>query len=374
MWAALYLLPQIWYPTACNNFYTNTSQAEVQIPVKITAHNQPELFQQLEKEWDELLARSHSNRVFSTWEWQSTWWAAYHPGELWVIICRDDTDRLIGIAPWFIDSTEEYGRVVRPIGCVEVTDYLDIIVDNTCTQIVFEALADFVFANKQQFDLINLCNLPEDSPTYGQFATILNQRGFEASLTQQEVCPLIILPKAWEDYFDLLDKKQRHELRRKLRRAEGAAEKIEWYIVGEQHNLDEEIDRFLHLMAASQYEKAKFLEDPQNLAFFKAIVPITFQKRWLQLSFLMINGEAASAYLNFVYGDSVLVYNSGLLPDKYGHLSAGIILLAHNIHTAIENGYRVFDFLRGNEIYKFRMGGQETRVFMLTAHLAANEY
>ncbi len=340
--------------------------------MKIAAHNQPELFQQLQNEWNELLARSHSNRIFSTWEWQSTWWSAYHPGELWVITCRDDTDRLIGIAPWFIDTTEQYGRVVRPIGCVEVTDYLDIIVDNDSTQVVFEVLADFAVANRQLFDLINLCNLPEDSPTYGQFATILNQRGFEASLTQQEVCPVIILPKVWEEYFDLLDKKQRHELRRKLRRAEGAAEKIEWYIVGEQHNLDEEIDRFLHLMGSSQYEKAKFLEDPQNLAFFKAIVPIIFQKHWLQLSFLMINGEAAAAYMNFVYGDSVLVYNSGLLPDKYGHLSAGIILLAHNIQTAIENGYRVFDFLRGNEIYKFRMGGQETRVFMLTARLLPN--
>jgi CelD/BcsL family acetyltransferase involved in cellulose biosynthesis len=96
-------------------------------------------------------------------------------------------------------------------------------------------------------------------------------------------------------------------------------------------------------------------------------VPITFQKHWLQLSFLLINEEPAATYLNFVYGDTVMVYNSGLLADKFGQLSAGIILLANNIRTAIEKGYKVFDFLRGNEIYKFRMGGQETRVFMLTA-------
>ena len=340
--------------------------------MKLTAYNQPELFKELQGEWNELLARSHSNRVFSTWEWQSTWWTAYHPGELWVITCRDDANRLVGIAPWFIESTKENGRVVRPIGCVEVTDYLDIIIDNDCTQPVFEAFADYAAANKQQYDLINLCNLPENSPTYTLFATILNKRGFEATLTQQEVCPVIYLPDNWEAYFELLDKKQRHELRRKLRRAEGASEKIDWYIVSQQHNLDAEIDRFLHLMASSQYEKAKFLEDQQNLDFFKAIVPITFQKGWLQLSFLTINDEPAAAYLNFVYGESVLVYNSGLLPDKYGHLSAGIILLANNIRNAIENGYKIFDFLRGNEIYKFRMGGQETRVFMLTAKAPAH--
>jgi CelD/BcsL family acetyltransferase involved in cellulose biosynthesis len=214
-----------------------------------------------------------------------------------------------------------------------------------------------------------LCNLPEASDTYSQFTAVLNQHGFEATLTQQEVCPVINLPTEWEAYFDLLDKKQRHELRRKIRRAEAAPEKIEWYIVSEQHNLDEEIDKCLHLMAASQYEKAKFLEDPQNMDFFKAIVPITVEKHWLQLSFLVINGEPAATYLNFLYGDAVMVYNSGLLADKYGQLSAGIILLANNIRTAIENGYKVFDFLRGNEIYKFRMGGQETRVFMLKAKI-----
>ncbi len=336
--------------------------------MKLTAYNQPALFAELQNEWNELLGRSASNRIFSTWEWQSTWWAAYHPGELWVITCRDDSDRLIGIAPWFIDSKDKTERVVRPIGCVEVTDYLDVIVDKESFQPVYEAFAEFAHKNTQQFDVINLCNLPEQSPTYSDFGNILNRHGFTTQLTQQEVCPVIQLPDQWEAYFELLDKKQRHELRRKLRRAEGATENIEWYIVGDNHNLDEEIDKFLHLMASSQYDKATFLEDQENVAFFKAIVPLTYQKHWLQLSFLTVDGEPSATYLNFLYGDSVMVYNSGLLPDKYGHLSAGIILLAHNIRTAIENGYKVFDFLRGNEIYKFRMGGQETRVFMLTAH------
>ncbi len=340
--------------------------------MKLTAYNQPELFADLEPEWNALLSRSQSDRVFSTWEWQSTWWMAYKPGELWVITCRDATDRLVGLAPWFIDSTEKYGRVVRPIGCVEVTDYLDVIIDKDCQREVYEAFAAFAKDNAQHFDLINLCNLPEASPTYTDFAPALEQQGFSAQLTQQEVCPVIQLPDEWEAYFELLDKKQRHELRRKLRRAEGATEKIDWYIVDETHNLQDEMQKFLHLMGSSQYDKAKFLEDPQNMAFFMAVVPLIFKKGWLQLSFLTVDGEPSASYLNFLYGDSVQVYNSGLLPDKYGHLSAGIILLAHNIRTAIEKGYKVFDFLRGNEIYKFRMGGQETRVFMLTAEKKAS--
>ena len=70
--------------------------------MKITVYDQVDLFEILQSEWNDLLQRSVSDRIFSTWEWQSTWWNAYHPGELWVIVCRDDGDRLLGIAPWFI--------------------------------------------------------------------------------------------------------------------------------------------------------------------------------------------------------------------------------------------------------------------------------
>jgi CelD/BcsL family acetyltransferase involved in cellulose biosynthesis len=341
--------------------------------VKLTAYDQKSAFHTLEAEWNELLHRSTSDRVFSTWEWQCAWWEAYRPGELWVITCRNETGQLIGIAPWFIETHPVLGRVVRSIGCVEVTDYLDLIVDNQYIDVVLHAFANYAAENHEVFDTIDLCNLPEGAPGQARFPQIMGEYGFEVSLKEQEVCPVIYLPSDWETYLNSLDKKQRHELRRKLRHTEGADEQIDWYIVGKNHNIHQEIQYFLHLMAASHPNKAGFLEDPQNARFFKGIVPITHEKNWLQLSFLVINGERAAAYLNFVYKGRVLVYNSGLLPNQYGHLSPGIVLLAHNIRYAIEAGYSVFDFLRGNEVYKYRMGGQDTRVYMLRANFKVSQ-
>ena len=63
------------------------------------------------------------------------------------------------------------------------------------------------------------------------------------------------------------------------------------------------------------------------------------------------------------------MYNSGLLPEQFGHLSTGIVLLTYLIEHAIESGHFVFDFLRGNETYKYRMGAHDTRVFKLKAQL-----
>ncbi|MBZ0283309.1 MAG: GNAT family N-acetyltransferase [Anaerolineae bacterium] len=336
--------------------------------MKLTGYHQADVFDLLRAEWNTLLYHSTADRIFSTWEWLSTWWDAYQPGELWVITCRDDAGQLIGLAPWFIEDHPVHGRVVRSIGCVDVTDYLDIILNTQFVDAVLECIASYIAQNTHKFDVIDLCNLPEDSPVYQRFPDLASQHGFSVTTTQQEVCPVIQLPNKWEEYLESLDKKQRHELRRKLRRAEGAAEKVDWYIVGTEHNLATEIDRFIHLMAASHPEKAGFLQNVQNLDFFKKIVPIIYQNGWLQMCFLTIDGQATAAYLNFVYNNHVLVYNSGLLPDHYGHLSPGIVLLAYNIRNAIESGRKVFDFLRGNEVYKYRMGGQDTRVYMLRAH------
>ncbi len=318
-------------------------------------------------EWNELLSRSVTNCIFLTWEWQSIWWDAYRPGELWVQTCRDDHDRLIGIAPWFIEKNPTHGRIIRTIGCVDVTDYLDVIVDRDCVDLVTQQFAAYVAQHTDQFEWISLCNLPALSAGYTSLTKALEGQNFKVETLQQEVCPVIHLPQDWETYVESLEKKQRHELRRKLRRTEGSSDQVAWYIVDAKHDINQELDSFLQLMAASQLEKAQFLKDENNLKFFRAITVVSSEKGWLQMSFLTINGQPAACYYNFVYGKTVLVYNSGLLPDMFGQLSPGIVLLAHLIRHAIENGFVLFDFLRGNEVYKYRMGAQDTPIFMLNA-------
>jgi CelD/BcsL family acetyltransferase involved in cellulose biosynthesis len=337
--------------------------------VKLTAFDQVDIFDALRPEWNPLLSRSHTNVIFSTWEWQSNWWAAYQAGELWVVTVRDDNDALVAIAPWFIQTTDDAERVVRTIGCVDVTDYVDVLVLPEYRNEVFTLLAQHMLERRERYDRINLCNIPEDSPTRTAFSAALENVGFNVDVVMQEVCPVIPLPDDFEAYLATLDKKQRHEIRRKVRRAEGEPA-LGWYIVGPEHNLEEEAERFLKLMAASQVEKAEFLTDPKNVAFFKRIVPAAFENGWLQLAFISFNGQVAAAYMNFDYDQRILVYNSGLQPDQYGHLSPGIVLLAYLIRHAIENKREVFDFLRGDETYKYRMGAQDTRVYKLKAQLS----
>ncbi|MDL1901327.1 GNAT family N-acetyltransferase [Anaerolineae bacterium CFX9] len=326
-----------------------------------------EVFETLKPEWNALLHRSTTDVIFLTWEWQSTWWKAYQAGELWIVSVHDDDGHLVAIAPWFVHNRDGE-RVIRTIGCVDVTDYVDIIVDRECVEPVLEALASLLAEHHSAYDRINLCNIPETSPTYLRFPDALRQRQFNADMVLQEVCPVIQLPQTWEDYLSMLDKKQRHELRRKLRKAENEAV-IEYHVTTSEADFAHDVDIFIHLMRSSQPAKAEFLDDEKNLRFFRNILRVTFDKGWLRLSFLKVNQREVAAYCDFDYNQHILVYNSGLVLDEYAHLSTGIVLLCYNIRSAIEANRTVFDFLRGNETYKYRMGAVDTRVFKLVARL-----
>lgn len=331
--------------------------------LNLEIHQQPAIFEDLASEWNGLLRRSTQDIIFLTHEWQHTWWQAYQPGALFMVTGRDQGGKLVGIAPWFIETRSDR-RTIRTIGCVDVTDYLDIIVDQDYMDQFLEAVASLLSERAEDFDKINLCNIPDDSALLTRWPGILQSCGFKVKIEQQEVCPVIPLPGSWDDYLSQLDKKQRHELRRKIRRA---GQQVDWYIVGPEHDLDQELTAFMALMAASSPEKAKFLKNTQNAAFFRAIAPRLQAAGWLQLAFLTVGEERAAAYFNLDWHHRVMVYNSGQDIERFGALSPGIVLLAFTIRHAIETGHTEFDMLRGNETYKYHMGGQDTPVCKLLA-------
>ncbi len=333
--------------------------------MKIALHTSSDCFEELKEEWNPLLRKSTSNLIFLSWEWQHTWWKSYEAGDLWIVTLRNDDDTLIAIAPWFI-QTYDSKRVLRIVGCVDVTDYVDIIAAPEHLTEVYDTLAQFLLEHNNEFDRINLCNIQEKSPSCTEFLNALKTRGFDAKLEFQEVCPIITLPATFEDYLNQLDKKQRHEIRRKIRKAENETD-LTWYFVGEEHNFEDEINTFFHLMATSQPSKAEFLQDEKNAHFFRSILYVMRDAGWLNLSILKMNGIPVAAYCNFDYDNHIQVYNSGLDINQFNTLSSGIVLLSFLIEDAIKKQRSIFDFLRGNETYKYRMGAKDTVVYMLKA-------
>jgi CelD/BcsL family acetyltransferase involved in cellulose biosynthesis len=320
-------------------------------------------FAALRDEWNSLLRDSVSDTIFLTWEWQSTWWEHLGEGQLYLIAMRDGS-HLSGIAPLHLTTSDDGLKTLSVVGCRDVSDYLDLIAANGQEEKVYKALLDWLGSDKAPtWDQADLCNIPAASPTHQLLAEMATARGYQVQTEVEDVCPIIPLPSTWDEYLSSLDGKQRREIRRKIRKAERSGE-INWYIVDEKRDLAAEMEAFIELHEKSDVDKDEFM-DAQMKGFFHAAAQALHEAGWLQLAFMEVNGDKAATMLNFDYQGSILVYNSGYDPLEYAWLSPGIVLLAYCIQWAIESGRAKFDFLRGDEEYKFRFGAQPTKVYRL---------
>ena len=97
--------------------------------------------------------------------------------------------------------------------------------------------------------LLDWYNLLESSPTLPALQAAAEKLGWSYSDQALQHCPYITLPGDWEKYICGIDKKQRHEIRRKMRRSEEYYLPVRWYIIQDGDNLEQDVDDFLRLMA-----------------------------------------------------------------------------------------------------------------------------
>jgi CelD/BcsL family acetyltransferase involved in cellulose biosynthesis len=327
-------------------------------------------FDALASEWNQLLARSRFETFFLTHEWQSTWWTELGRGELWILAFHDPQEqKLVGIAPLYhLEHTtgERAGlRSFHLVGCIEVSDFLDVIIARGWEEPVYSALREWLDgAEAPEWDLCDFCNLPEDSLTYRTLPPLWEAAGHQLEVTQEDVAPHIRLPLRYDDYLlNQVDKKQRHEIRRKQRRAEREAA-VGFYLVPatlDEVQLDAEMEQFILLQQMSRPDKEEFMT-PEMQRFFKRMARRMLDAGFLRLAFLTLNGKKVATLFAFEYRGSFLLYNSGYDTGEYAHYSPGWVLLAYLIQYAIAAGCRLFDFLQGDEEYKYRFGSVDYKV------------
>lgn len=326
----------------------------------------PSGFEALASEWNDLLRRSRSNTFFLTHEWQTTWWEELGEGELWILAFRSNTEgRLVGIVPLYLiefSQGELAGkRQFNLVGCIEVSDYLDMIVARGWEEQVYAGLLGWLqSADAPRWDILDLCNLPEVSRTYSALPPIFAAH-YNVEVFQEDTAPQFDLPLRYEEYLnEMVEKKQRHEIRRKQRRAEREA-RIGFHVVGPGDALEAEVDDFIALQRASRADKAEFMT-PEMRRFFATVARRMQAAGVLRLVFLTINGEKAAALFAFEHNREFLLYNSGYDPDAYSNLSPGWVLVAYTIQYAIASGCRKFDFMQGDEAYKYHFGARDYKV------------
>lgn len=323
----------------------------------------------LKDEWNSLLAESISHVPFLRYEYLHTWWQTRGGGE-WpqaelAIITAEGENGLAGVAPLFL-APREGRQALLFLGSIEISDYLDLIVRQEDLAEFTGGLIDFlIHAEELRWETLDFYNILGESPSLPVLEQTARSRGLTWELTRLQHSPYIPLPKEWETYLAGIDKKQRHEIRRKLRRVEEAGASIRWYIVEDGATLGAETEAFFNLMVNDE-DKRRFLTAPMREQMNRTI-RCAFEAGCLQMAFLEVGGEKAAGYLSFDYLGRMWIYNSGL-DWKFSEYSPGWVLLAWLIQWAIEHGRREFDFMRGDEEYKYRFGAVDR--FVMRARMA----
>jgi len=315
-------------------------------------------FQEIESEWVSLLAQSPVNSLFLTPQWQEIWWNSLGDGqEIASFYLRDSRDSKEVLA---IASLLRQGDTVTLMGNSETFDYNDFLIRPGYETTFFTTLLGCL--DEKECRSLELVSLRESSPTLEYLPSLARARGYTVEITEEGVTPGVALPPTWEEYLLLLSRKDRHELRRKLRRLEGVAG-WRWYSVRTPQEVADRLDEFLALMRQSDAEKAEFLT-PQREEFFHRMARRTAELGLLRLYFLEMEGRAVATALCFDYSETRLLYNSGFNPE-YGYYSVGLLLNALCLREAIEQGQGYFDFLRGPEPYKYHLGGQNRTLYQM---------
>lgn len=317
---------------------------------------QLEGFDNLQAEWEQLLPETAADTIFITPLWQKLWWEHFgQEANLHIVAVRQGQE-LIGIAPLMLTD-----GVLSFLGDTDLFDYHDFLVRKGNEAEFFNVLCEHLV--ELDWHTFELKSLRGNSMTLAHLKALADQKGFQTEITEEDVSPFAALTPTWEEYQAGLRKKDRHELRRKLRRLE-AGDNARQYSCEDPATLAEYMPEFFRLMRASSHDKDDFLTEEREL-FFKDMAVRLADKGIFKLFFLEVDNIRVASCIAFDYGDAYLLYNSGYDPE-YSSLSVGLLNKALCLKEAVEKGKSTFDFLRGTERYKYDLGGQNQIVYQMT--------
>ncbi len=312
-----------------------------------------ETFESLSACWLDTGSSLEWNCLFVLPPWLAAWWSAFGDGRAPCLMGVRKGEELIGIAPLRVK-----GREASFIGDSDVCDYLDFIVapgrDTEFFRVLIEEL------RQQGIRHMDLGPVRADSTVMKGLRPVAESLECEFSSEREDVSYELALPATWEAYLGGLKGTERHEIRRKLRRLEEAA-RIEFRKVDEPREVAHAMDTFLGLFGSNRPDKAAFMTD-RRVRFFRTLAEDMARAGVLKLSFLELDAEPAATVMCFHDPSTVYLYNNGY-DNRFRSLSVGFLSKVLSIREAIREGKKRFDFLKGPEAYKRRLGGKPVPLY-----------
>jgi len=307
----------------------------------------------LTSSWDELRRCLRWDSIFVLPAWLKAWWEAFGgEAELYLRMLRQG-GKIIGFAPLLVNE-----ETASFIGSADICDYLDFVIVPGGERDFFKVLLDDL--REKGIKKLDLRPLRPDSTVLIQLVSVAKNRGYEVTCHPEDVSLELDLPATWNEYLAILKNKQRHEVSRKLRRLWEAGS-VEHRCVEVGREVEDYLDIFLKLFSLSKDEKASFMNHNRE-SFFRSLAKAMAEIGLLRMGILQVDKMPAAMTIGFDYDGSHYLYNSAYDP-QFSYLSVGLLCKVLCLKDSIEKGRRKWNFLRGGEPYKYRLGGHEVPLY-----------
>jgi len=313
-----------------------------------------ETFTSLASYWADSRYDLNWNSVSILPGWLEAWWQAFGSGaELHLRAVRQG-ENIIGVAPLLLR-----GGVASIVGSADVCDYLDFVIAPGKESDFFTALLDNL--KQEGINNLDLKPLRPDSTVLTHLIDTARNRKYEVLCQEEEVTVELDLPATWDEYLAILTKKQRHEVRRKLRRLQAAGNIDYRCIEVSKGAAGSFMDTFLELFSKSREEKANFMS-PKMESFFRSLAETMAEVGLLRSGIVELDTIPIAMTMGFDYRDSHYLYNSAYDPH-YNSLSVGLLCKVLCLKESIKRAKKKWDFLKGGEHYKYQLGGREVPLY-----------
>lgn len=321
--------------------------------------------ERLRQDWTELCDLCPWSTPFQRPEWLLPWCRHFEPDDVWVLALHQE-DRLVGLAPFFIYTRPRWGgapgdpweeKAVALLGSGN-SDYLDVLLHpemRASAGIFLSHLA----AHPDRWDV---CDLEQLRPASPLLAASL-PAGWTEEVRPLAASPVLQLHGSVEALGQVVPARQLKNLRQFRRRA-GRLGSLRVATASEQE-WDTAFAELVRLHGARWRERGQLgvLEGEEMQAFHRDVIRGFGAREALALHTLHLDDHVVAVYYGFYEKEDAFFYLHGFDPS-WSRWSPGVILVGAAIEEAAGRGAERFDFLQGEEAYKYHWGAENRPNFL----------
>lgn len=322
---------------------------------------------EIKSQWNTLVNDSTFPNIFLTWEWLSLWLDFFGRSCRLQTVAFFSGPTLVAAMPIYeckVSFMRGHGTSSLCLigdGPLVSPDYLGPIVKNEYVEVVTGMLTTYFDKVFSKYGVVRLSALNKKSEGTARLINNL-EKFYQIIILAEESCPILLLPDSYESFLAGLSKKRKKRIEYEIRRAE---KKFDVYLkcFREENDAGKIFDVIAKVYdrSSKRYTVANGFANIDYLDFHKKVMLDFAKKGWLRFYVLSFNNEPVSYVYGYVFNNTFWFYQTSFDVSQK-KFAPGSIILQLVIESVINEGIKEFDFLRGEEPYKYQYNTGERKL------------